>query len=132
MGSLFLAYQPTVMVFHFIFALFLITVLLLQSGKGSDIGTAFGVGNSQTVFGATGASTFLSKLTTIAAVLFLITSLFLATAAKISARGTGPGTSVGNQLMQTTNQNSGTDSKAVSTETTGDSTATATDQTKPQ
>ena len=56
----------------------LILIVLLQTGKGADMGAAFGGGTSQTLFGSTGASTFLSKLTTGAAIVFMITSLTLA------------------------------------------------------
>jgi preprotein translocase subunit SecG len=63
----------------------LIFMVLLQKGKGADIGAAFG-GASQTVFGPRGAQSFLSKLTTGAAVIFMITSLTLAfTTAKKSS-----------------------------------------------
>jgi preprotein translocase subunit SecG len=62
---------------HIILCVFLIIVILLQSGKGSDIGAAFG-GSSQTVFGASGGATFLSKLTTMVAIGFLVTCLTLA------------------------------------------------------
>ncbi len=63
---------------HLLLAVFLILVVLLQSGKGADIGAAFGGGSSQTVFGGRGAATFLSKLTTVAALLFMVSSLTLA------------------------------------------------------
>lgn len=63
---------------HLLLAVFLILVVLLQSGKGADIGAAFGGGSSQTVFGGRGAATFLSKLTTVAALLFMVSSLGLA------------------------------------------------------
>ena len=53
-------------------------IVLLQAGKGADMGAAFGGGSSQTLFGSTGASTFLSKATAVAAVLFMLTSLGLA------------------------------------------------------
>ena len=53
-------------------------IVLLQTGKGADMGAAFGGGSSQTLFGSTGASTFLSKATTVAAVVFMLTSLTLA------------------------------------------------------
>lgn len=53
-------------------------IVLLQTGKGADMGAAFGGGSSQTLFGSTGASTFLSKATTVAAVVFMLTSLILA------------------------------------------------------
>ncbi len=65
-------------IFHFIFCFFLIGVILLQAGKGADIGAAFGAGGSQTVFGPRGAATLLSKITAVVAVLFLMTSVVLA------------------------------------------------------
>ena len=65
------------LILHITVCLFLIAVVLLQSGKGAEIGAAFG-GSSQTLFGSRGAATFLSKMTTIAAVVFMITSLLLA------------------------------------------------------
>jgi len=65
-------------VLHVIIAVVLVLVVLLQSGKGADIGAAFGGGSSQTVFGGRGAATFLSKLTTAMAVLFMVSSLVLA------------------------------------------------------
>ena len=66
-----------VLVLHLITCLFLIFIILIQSSKGAEMGAAFG-GSSQTLFGSRGAATFLSKLTTIAAVLFMVTSLSLA------------------------------------------------------
>ena len=56
----------------------LIMIVLLQTGKGADMGAAFGGGSSQTLFGSSGASTFLTKATTCAAVIFMLTSLTLA------------------------------------------------------
>ena len=56
---------------------FLILVVLLQTGKGADVAAAFG-GSTQTAFGARGASTFLSKMTTGSAIAFMFTSLMLA------------------------------------------------------
>ena len=64
-------------ILHITVCFFLIAVVLLQSGKGAEMGAAFG-GSSQTIFGSRGAATFLSKLTTIAAVVFMLTSLTLA------------------------------------------------------
>jgi preprotein translocase subunit SecG len=63
---------------HVFVCLALIMIVLLQTGKGADMGAAFGGGSSQTLFGSTGASTFLSKMTTAAAVIFMLTSLLLA------------------------------------------------------
>ena len=67
-----------VIVLHIIVCIALILIVLLQTGKGADMGAAFGGGSSQTLFGSTGASTFLSKATTAAAVVFMLTSLVLA------------------------------------------------------
>lgn len=63
---------------HIIVCVALILIVLLQTGKGADMGAAFGGGSSQTLFGSTGATTFLGKLTTGAAVIFMLTSLALA------------------------------------------------------
>jgi preprotein translocase subunit SecG len=64
-------------VVHFLLALALIGVILIQSGKGADIGAAFGGGSSQTVFGGRGPTTFLHRLTTAIAALFMVTSIIL-------------------------------------------------------
>jgi preprotein translocase subunit SecG len=70
---------------HVIVSAILIAMVLLQKGKGADIGAAFG-GASQTVFGPRGAASFMAKLTTSAAIIFMITSLGLAlTTAKKSS-----------------------------------------------
>jgi preprotein translocase subunit SecG len=63
--------------FHVIVCVFLILVVLLQQGKGADLAGTFGGGGSQTVFGARGAGTLLSRATTAAAIIFMITSLSL-------------------------------------------------------
>ena len=65
-------------IIHVIVSIALIMIILLQTGKGADMGAAFGGGSSQTLFGSTGSSTFLSKATTLAAIVFMITSLGLA------------------------------------------------------
>ena len=65
-------------VLHFLVCFVLILVVLLQRGKGSDIGAALGGGGSNTVFGARGAGNFLSKVTTASAIIFMGTSLSLA------------------------------------------------------
>ena len=68
-----------VIIFHVLAALALILVVLLQVGKGQSIGAAFGgAGSSQTLFGSRGPATFLSRLTTVAAAVFMVTSLSLA------------------------------------------------------
>ncbi len=63
---------------HVVVCISLIMIVLLQTGKGADMGAAFGGGSSQTLFGSSGASTFLGKATTIVAVVFMLTSLGLA------------------------------------------------------
>jgi preprotein translocase subunit SecG len=65
-----------VIILHVVVCLALISIVLLQHGKGAGIGAAFG-GSSQTVFGSTGAAPFLAKLTAVAAILFMLTSLGL-------------------------------------------------------
>jgi preprotein translocase subunit SecG len=62
---------------HVIVCVILILVVLLQSGKGADIAGAFGGGGTQTAFGSRGPASFLSKLTTAAAVVFMLTCLSL-------------------------------------------------------
>lgn len=75
-------------VIHVIVCLFLMIVVLLQSGKAADLAGAFGGMGSQTVFGPRGAATVLTKATTIAAGAFLFTSLSLSI---LSTRSGGTG-----------------------------------------
>ena len=63
-------------ILHILVCLVLILIVLLQAGKGADMGAAFG-GSSQTVFGSSGAGTFLGKLTAGMAIIFMLTSLLL-------------------------------------------------------
>jgi preprotein translocase subunit SecG len=69
--------QVVLVALHLIICIALIVIVLLQTGKGSEIGAVFG-SSSQTLFGSTGGSTFFGKLTTGVAVVFLLTSLILA------------------------------------------------------
>jgi preprotein translocase subunit SecG len=62
---------------HVVICFFLIVVVLLQSGKAADLAGAFGGMGSQTAFGPRGSATLLSKATTLAAALFMVTSLSL-------------------------------------------------------
>jgi preprotein translocase subunit SecG len=68
---------------HVIMCLLLIAIVLLQTGKGASMGAAFG-GATNTLFGGAGPASFLNKITTVAAVIFMITSFTLAV---ISSRG---------------------------------------------
>ena len=61
---------------HVIVCIMLILIVLLQTGKGAEMGAAFG-GSTQTVFGSSGPAGFLNKLTTAVAILFMVTSLLL-------------------------------------------------------
>jgi preprotein translocase subunit SecG len=63
---------------HIFVSLMLIAIVLLQAGKGAEIGAAFGAGASQTMFGSRGATTVFHKATAIAAITFMLTSLGLA------------------------------------------------------
>ncbi|UVT17126.1 MAG: preprotein translocase subunit SecG [Nitrospira sp.] len=70
-----------IVVVHVLICFLMIGAILLQSGKGAEIGAAFG-GSSQTVFGSRGPANFLSKFTVIVAAVFMVTSLTLAILAK--------------------------------------------------
>jgi preprotein translocase subunit SecG len=62
---------------HVIVCIILVLVVLLQSGKGADLAGAFGGGATQTAFGSRGPASFLSKMTTMAAIIFMLTSVGL-------------------------------------------------------
>ena len=70
-----------IVVIHVFICVLMIGAILLQSGKGAEIGASFG-GSSQTVFGSRGPANFLSKLTVVVAAIFMITSFTLAILAK--------------------------------------------------
>ncbi len=81
-------------ILHVVICFFLIVVVLLQSGKAADLAGAFGGMGSQTAFGPRGSATVLSKATTIAAALFMVTSLSLAILANRNA-----GNSIGSSVL---------------------------------
>jgi preprotein translocase subunit SecG len=64
-------------IIHVLVCIGLIPVILLQSGKGGGVSATFGGGGSGTVFGSRGASTFLQRLTSVSAIVFMITSMTL-------------------------------------------------------
>ncbi len=66
------------LVIHILVCISLIGIVLIQGGKGAEVGAAFGAGASNTIFGASGGQSFLGKLTTGAAVIFMLTSMALA------------------------------------------------------
>jgi preprotein translocase subunit SecG len=67
---------PVIIILHVCICVALILIVLLQKGKGAGMGAAFG-GSSQTLFGSAGATTLLHKVTTVVAVVFMLTSLGL-------------------------------------------------------
>ncbi len=70
--------HTALLVFHTLLAISLIVMVLIQHGKGADMGASFGAGASQTVFGSQGAGSFLTRVTAIMAAVFFVTSLTLA------------------------------------------------------
>jgi preprotein translocase subunit SecG len=84
---------------HVVVCIFLIIVVLLQSGKAADLAGAFGGMGSQTAFGPRGSATLLSKATTVSAVIFMFTSLALS----IMATRTG-GTDLGSTVLEKAGQ----------------------------
>lgn len=80
-----------VLLVHIVVCIFLIIVILLQSGKAADLAGAFGGMGSQTAFGPRGSATLLSKATTVSAVIFMITSMALSI---MATRNAGLGATV--------------------------------------
>ncbi len=87
--------EALVTIIHISVALFMILVVLVQGGNQGGIGAAFGGGNSQGVFGAAGATSFLGKLTYGAAMIFMVTSISLAI-----IQGTGGNVGLKDMLRQ--------------------------------
>lgn len=81
--------QALVLTIHVLLALTLIGLVLLQQGRGADAGAAFGSGASSTVFGASGSGSFLTRMTTLCAAMFFVTSLGLAIIAANRSDETG-------------------------------------------
>ena len=84
--------ETLVLVVHVLAALAIVGLVLIQHGKGADMGSGFGGGASSTVFGSGGAGNFLSKTTTWLAIAFFLTSFVLAVFAKeksVAARNLG-------------------------------------------
>ena len=69
--------QAVLLAVHMVIAVALIGLILIQRGKGADIGAAFGSGASQTVFGSQGSASFLTRATAVLATLFFVSSLTL-------------------------------------------------------
>ncbi|GHD43584.1 protein translocase subunit secG [Marinobacter persicus] len=81
--------ETLVVTVHVVIAVALVGLVLIQQGKGADAGAAFGGGASQTVFGSQGSGSFLTKMTTLLAVVFFVTSFSLAIFAKQRAEVAG-------------------------------------------
>jgi preprotein translocase subunit SecG len=86
--------QPIIIILHICVCVALILIVLLQKGKGAGMGAAFG-GSSQTVFGSAGSSSFMQKVTTIVAVLFMLTCFGLS-----FFSGKGPSSSIMEDVSQ--------------------------------
>src|SRR5690606_22994647 len=69
--------QTLLYVLHFLVCFILIAVVLLQRGKGQDLGASLGGGGANTIFGSRGAGNFLTRITTASAIVFMATSLSL-------------------------------------------------------
>jgi preprotein translocase subunit SecG len=74
--------EQFILIFHFVIAVALIGLILIQQGKGAEAGASFGAGASQTVFGSAGGWNFFSKTTALLATVFFVTSVSLAIVAK--------------------------------------------------
>ena len=70
--------EQLVLIIHVFAAISIVALVLLQQGKGSDVGATFGAGSANTMFGSQGSLPFFMKLTAAAAILFFLTSLYLA------------------------------------------------------
>lgn len=77
--------EQLILVGHVVFAIVIIGLIMIQQGKGADMGASFGSGSSQTVFGAGGGGNLLTRLTAVLATLFFVTSFGLAIVAKDKA-----------------------------------------------
>lgn len=76
--------ESILLVIHVIVALLIVGLIMLQQGKGAEMGASFGSGSSQTVFGSVGSGNFFSRMTAILVTVFFITSFALAIIAKKS------------------------------------------------
>jgi preprotein translocase subunit SecG len=98
--------ETFVTVIHVCTAIFMILVVLVQGGNSGGVGAAFGGGNSQGVFGAAGATSFLGKLTYGMAAIFMVTSISLST-----LQGTAGKTGLKERLQQKAEETKGAEPK---------------------
>jgi len=99
---------------HVLVSLFLIVVVLLQSGKAADLAGAFGGMGSQTVFGPRGSATVLTRATTISAILFMVTSLTLSVLSSQTAAAPG-GSGAGGDILDSVSAPAGTPTSTTTT-----------------
>lgn len=81
--------ETLVLIAHVLLAAGIITLVLLQQGKGAEAGASFGAGASQTVFGSSGSTSFLARITGVLAAGLFVTSFLLAMVAKDKADSVG-------------------------------------------
>lgn len=81
--------ETAILVVHVLVAIAMTAFILLQQGKGAEMGASFGAGASQTVFGAAGATSVLTRITAVLAAIFFVTSLSLAIYARKNAESYG-------------------------------------------
>jgi preprotein translocase subunit SecG len=81
--------ETAILVLHVLVAIAMTAFILLQQGKGAEMGASFGAGASQTVFGAAGATSLLTRITAVLAAIFFVTSLSLAIYARKNAESYG-------------------------------------------
>ncbi|WP_339803388.1 preprotein translocase subunit SecG [uncultured Marinobacter sp.] len=81
--------ETLIVVVHVVVAVAVVGLVLIQQGKGADAGAAFGGGASQTVFGSQGSGSFLTRATSVMALVFFLTSFSLAVLAKQRAEVAG-------------------------------------------
>ncbi len=77
--------EQIILIIHVLIAIAIVALILLQQGKGADMGASFGSGSSQTLFGSGGSGNFLTKSTALLATCFFVTSFSLAIFAKNKA-----------------------------------------------
>ncbi|OPX54890.1 protein translocase subunit secG [Oceanospirillum multiglobuliferum] len=87
--------ETLILVVHVILAVALVALVLIQQGKGAEAGASFGGGASQTIFGSTGNTSFLGRITAIIATLFFVTSLALAVYASQQAKSVNSAATTG-------------------------------------
>jgi preprotein translocase subunit SecG len=76
--------ESILLVVHVIVALLIVGLIMLQQGKGAEMGASFGAGSSQTIFGSVGSGNFFSRMTAVLVAVFFVTSFTLAILAKKS------------------------------------------------